>query len=43
MRAYHFFMKFMRSFGIGLGIGAAVAVAGMAAGYCVLRMWMGGS
>ena len=41
MRFYHFFMKFVRSFGIGFGIGTAAALTALGIGLAVLRAWMG--
>ena len=41
MRFYHFFMKFMRSFGVGFGVGAAASLTALGVGWAVLRAWMG--
>ena len=41
VRFYHFFMKFLRSFGIGFGIGSAAALTALGIGWALLRAWMG--
>ena len=41
MRTYHFFMKFLRSFGIGFGVGSAAALTALGIGWALLRAWMG--
>ena len=41
MRFYHFFMKFLRSFGIGFGVGGAAALTALGIGWALLRAWMG--
>lgn len=41
MRPYHFFMKFMRSFSLGLGIGTAAAAVLFSLLAAVLRIRMG--
>ncbi len=40
MRAYHFFMKFMRSFFIGFCAAAAILTILAAAGMVVYRMYL---
>ena len=41
VRFYHFFMKFLRSFGIGFGVGGAAALTALGIGWALLRAWMG--
>lgn len=40
MRAYHFFMKFIRSFGIGFCTAAAILVLAAAAGLILYNIYL---